>query len=198
MRILSFVVVATIILAVGAIQIVMALSLRARAPGYISVPSPRGLPGLLRLVLVLTSCVIVAGAPPLQAAEIGEVIASDIPLASAVSLTRATPTNITSVSLTPGDWTCFSNVQLNTGASTVISILSAWVSTSSASIPPAFEAVGLARVYPPRTPGIVPSVNPTAVHFSLSATTTVYLEASSRFTTSTLAIYGNLSCRRAR
>ena len=132
------------------------------------------------------------------ARNIGEVIASDVPFASAVSLTAHTATNITSVSLAPGDWACFSNVQLNTGASTVISILSAWVSTSSASIPPAFEAVGLARVYPPRTPGIVPSVNPTAVHFSLSATTTVYLEASSRFTTSTLAIYGNLSCRRAR
>jgi hypothetical protein len=156
----------------------------------------------MRTFLISIGCLLSFAASAAQidgsTGNIGEVIASHVPLASAVSLTRHTPTNITSVSLTPGDWTCFSSVQLNTGVSTVISILSAWVSTSSASIPAAFEAVGFARVYPPSTPGIIPSVNPTAVRFSLSATTTVYLEASSAFTTSTLAIYGSLSCRRAR
>lgn len=130
--------------------------------------------------------------------NIGEVISSDIAVGSAVSLTSVTPANITSVSLTAGDWDCHGDVQFTTGGTTVVVSVAGWISTTSAASPGNPEAAGLVRNYTPNTAGISPALAPGEVRISVSGTTPTYLEATSNFNTSTNAGYGLLSCRRVR
>lgn len=53
---------------------------------------------------------------------VGEVISSVIPFASAISLTTNTPANITSITLTPGDWDLWGNVFASTGSGSSVCI----------------------------------------------------------------------------
>jgi len=126
---------------------------------------------------------------------IGEVIASDIPVGSAVSVITATPTNITSISLTAGDWDCWGMDASHIAGTTNITILIGNINTTSATFGP--------------TPGSASQVvlSGSTIDFQLAAfrtrenittTTTLYLVGQANFTVSTAAIYGHLECRRMR
>jgi hypothetical protein len=125
------------------------------------------------------------------AGKVGEFISSVIPFASAVSLTTGTDANMTSISLTAGDWDVWGNVTF-TPAGT-ITAYTAWISSSSASLPDRSlycrdQASGLTSVV-----GIcVPQLR-----FSLSGTTTIYISATSTFS-STLTMCGGIYARRVR
>jgi len=136
------------------------------------------------------------------AGNIGEFISSSIPLGSAVNLTSASAQDITSVTLTAGDWDCWGNLAFHPAASTVTLLLQGWISTTSATAPThpnggaefrnaagsgGFLSTSDAYVYPVGF-----------MRLSLASTTTVYLSVTSSFTTSTLVGYGFLGCRRAR
>ena len=131
------------------------------------------------------------------AGNVGEAQASDVPPGSAVPMTAGLATNITSVSLTAGDWDCFANATVNNSGST-ITVLSGWISSTSATVPPDLESAGFGRAYPVATINFVPAVTMGKVRFSLTSTTTVYLQMSSAFTGGTVSAYGVLSCRRVR
>jgi hypothetical protein len=133
------------------------------------------------------------------AGKVGEYIESDIVLGSAISLTSNVAANITSISLTPGDWDVSAIGRIHSNnASTSFTNGLASISTVSATLNPA-DGVAVS------TPALVVGngVNYCALgvpsaRISISVTTTVYLVARSAFTVSTAQAYGKISARRAR
>lgn len=136
-----------------------------------------------------------------NAGSVGEIIQSDVPIGSKVTLTSGAISNIASVSLTPGDWSCTGSlVLISGGSSTVVQSYQGWLSTASAATPSSYEAVGYASVYGQsisNTPAPI-GVNLGPVRFNSSSSQTVYMETNTAFTTSAEFAYGLLSCRRVR
>ena len=73
-----------------------------------------------------------------SAGNVGEYITSNIPNGSAVSLTNGTAQNITSISVTAGDWDIFGNVTGFIAGVTNPDFI-AWTSLTSATLPNAFN-----------------------------------------------------------
>lgn len=127
------------------------------------------------------------------AGSVGEFVSSTVTSGSPVSLSNNTPTNITSISLTAGDWDVYGNgVALFLGNS---SKTIAWVSSTSATLPAddsVFQITAVVVGACAQAIGISPR------RFSLSGTTTIYLSMEVTFSTSTTTGYGNLFARRVR
>lgn len=129
---------------------------------------------------------------------IGEYVESTVALGSAVSLATGVMANVTSISLTAGDWDVSGVVLMDSGAGTNITRVTAGTSSTSAT----------ADI----TKGYYSHVHSGYVHgggqframplntsrFSLSGTTTIYLVALANFTVSTCTAYGTISARRVR
>lgn len=107
--------------------------------------------------------------------------------------TSGTVADITSISLSAGDWECQGNIQTNTGGNIVGG--SVWLSTTSAT-DPTFPNDGAYL-----TANVPPSTNvrtPIGTRrFSLAATTTVFISENIAFTVSNTNT-GFIRCRRAR
>lgn len=133
------------------------------------------------------------------AGYVGEFITSNIASGSAGSCTTATARNVTSISLTAGDWDVWGNVTWIPAATTSVSWLRCWISTTSATMPNPDLFSGWANV----AAGVVPNVTglgQTApiVRISVSSTTTVYLSCNQTFGVSTCTSCGTISARRVR
>lgn len=133
------------------------------------------------------------------AGNIGEYVVSTVLAGSQVSLTSGAQTNITSISLTPGDWDIWFNGVFSAGGTTNSTLLTFSISSTTGTAdltPPHFGAV------PTPTAGLVGGLGLNAVagpfRVSLSATTTYFAVAQTTFTISTLAGYGSLQARRRR
>jgi hypothetical protein len=133
-----------------------------------------------------------------SAGNAGEYISSTIATGASVALTNGVTANVTSISLTAGDWDVTGVVDFTFGATTSYTNLAGGVSTTSATLGAQDSFFDF------ETPAEVPTaandpawVVPT-VRLSLSATTTVYLVAQAAFTVSTLKAYGTLRARRMR
>lgn len=138
-----------------------------------------------------------------SAGRLGEYAESVIALGSAVSLTTATNANLTSISLTAGDWDVFAQFQFTGDTTTDVFNVEGSISTTSATHDStAGRGTGL-------TPNAGNTFNNLAanhplglavgpVRFSLSATTTLYAVASSVFADSTCSVFGILRARRVR
>jgi hypothetical protein len=128
---------------------------------------------------------------------VGELIESEILVGSAVSQTTGTSANITSISLTAGDWDVFGNYFTNMAGGTTTTNFEAAIHTTSATLPTRpnkgahvmMNCSGVGQNY-----GIPIGTK----RLSLSGTTTVYLVASANFSGSTLSGYGYLGARRVR
>jgi len=132
------------------------------------------------------------------AGSVGELIESQILVGSAVALTTATPANITSISLTAGDWDVWGNVWFNPAGTTVVTIIQGAINTVSASLPTAPGMGARERLALSFTTGQAQSMFVGQISISLAATTTIYLVAQSTFSTSTLDGYGYIGARRVR
>lgn len=132
------------------------------------------------------------------AGYIGEYVSSTIASGSAVSLTTNTTANVTSISLTAGDWDVTGVVDFQYGATTSITNLVGGSSTTSATLGARdtfFDFETAANV--PTATADAAFVIPTT-RISIAATTTVYLVAQATFTVSTLKAYGTIRARRMR
>lgn len=138
--------------------------------------------------------------------DIGEYIFSTIPSGSAVSLTTATPANVTSIVLTPGDWDVDGLVDFSPAASTSVTQYNASVSGTSATLatqpgagnfsPDTTFTVNQAAEVPA---ALFAAATMTArVSIPLGANQTVFLVAQATFTVSTLSAYGTVRARRVR
>lgn len=135
------------------------------------------------------------------AGYVGEYVESIVLTASAVSLTTTVAANVTSISLTAGDWDVVGTVRLKPAATTNITVGNAGISTTSATL---LVASGTYAALTLPSAGLVPGVNVTpSMHvsrtrISVSATTTVYLVTTAFFTVDTLQAFGQISARRVR
>lgn len=133
------------------------------------------------------------------AGYVGEVIESIIAVGSPVALTNNTPANITSISLTAGDWDVTGVISFITGSGTLLTYFIGSISTTSATLDTnnwylfsfqgSFTGAGNTTHMAPVTP----------LRASLSGTTTYYLVAQAGFTVGTgTSAYGRIFARRRR
>lgn len=138
----------------------------------------------------------VASATAASAGNIGEYVVSSVVGGSAVPITTGVVTNVTSISLTAGDWdvqgacgftaATTTAVTLTTCGTNVTSATLGGLTTGTAFTPFAYTGNGTANL-----------VFPTGVNrLSLASTTTVFLVAQSNFATSTMSAYGYIRARR--
>jgi len=115
------------------------------------------------------------------AGYVGEFVSSIIALASAISVTSGANFNLTSISLTAGDWIVWGNIATVFAGTGTVSFC--WVSSTSATPPDtslrtqsSFSGVAttVSQIAPQR-------------RFSLSGTTTVYISGQSTFTSTATA-----------
>lgn len=132
------------------------------------------------------------------AGDVGELISSTV-ASPGSALSNVTQTNITSISLTAGDWDVSGLVAFTGNGATTVGTVQGSISTTSATLdstPGRNVSIfyNNATVYA-NTPALLP-ITPTQL--SLSSTTTVYLVAFSGFGTSTTTTYGTIRARRVR
>jgi len=132
------------------------------------------------------------------AGSVGEFVSATVLSGSAVSITTATAANVTSVSLTAGDWDCRGTIANNPAGTTVTSVVAGWMSTTSATLPTSPNNGGITIINSVSNAGAAYTIPIGVERFSLSGTTTVFLSGQSTFTTSTSALYGFIGCRRVR
>lgn len=130
-----------------------------------------------------------------SAGQLGEYVESKIAVGSAVSLTTATSANVTSISLTAGDWEVSSNVNFVETGTTATEIV-AGVSSTTATVPTDGTEVYNGSL------GVSisgkSSATPKSRRFLLGTTTTVYLTAKGTFSLGTLTAFGSIAARRIR
>ena len=127
-----------------------------------------------------------------NAGSVGEYISSS---ALSVAITSGTQTNMTSISLTAGDWDVEGVVQFNPAGTTVLSNQLGAISTTSGVVGTFPTYVNL-TFNPPAGQGSAISVP--RQRLSLSATTTVYVIAEAGFSVSTCTANGFIQARRVR
>jgi len=131
------------------------------------------------------------------AGYVGEYISSTVTSISGVSLTTATFANITSISLTAGDWDVSGVVAVSNPGSTTFAYINYGVSTTSAANGSLGQVGSLTT--PSTIAAVVDFVTPVPVtRLSLSLTTTVYLVTRASFAVSTASAYGVIRARRIR
>jgi hypothetical protein len=127
------------------------------------------------------------------AGKVGEFVSSVIASGSSVSINSGTSVDLTTISLTAGDWDLWGNINFGSIASAA-SFIGAWISLTSATLPDNSLFSGIATV----GASIASQTGITApnVRLSLSGTTTVYL--SGRIFSSNGTMCGGIYARRVR
>jgi hypothetical protein len=126
---------------------------------------------------------------------LGEFTNKLVAVGSAISLTTATAANVTSFSLTPGDWDVEGNINFSAASATVtgtqggIAIVSATLPVDGSEVYSGVQVTLLSEK---------DSVSLPRKRISLAATTTVYLVAQSTFSAGTVTAFGQMSARRVR
>ena len=134
-----------------------------------------------------------------SAGNIGEYIESVIPTGSAVSLSTGSPKDVTTISLTAGDWDISANVSFNGTSTTSFTVL---VGTISQTLNTEDFTNGRAVFY--SMGAVVPgngenfSISIQPVRFSVSSATVFHLTARAAFTASTCTAFGIIRARRIR
>jgi len=133
------------------------------------------------------------------AGSVGEVISSVVDQSSAVSITTGTAKDITSISLTAGDWDVFGSIGITGNSTTIPSSYIGLINSAVNLTPPAFGAltsqwlnVSIATL------GTYIGCDVQGIYFRLSGTTTIYLVGFGNFTVSTAAMFGSIHARRRR
>ena len=132
------------------------------------------------------------------AGMVGEFISATVLSGAAVAIATATPTNITSISLTPGDWDVSGFVSAGYTGSAMTRLLG-WTSATSATLP-VFPNNGGAGGHESLngTSGIGLNTLVGVQRFSLASTTTIYLTSYVAFSSGAAAVFGFIRARRMR
>lgn len=132
--------------------------------------------------------------------NVGEVIDA-VAAVTAVPLTNVTPANLTSISLTAGDWELSSVAVFGPSGTTSISNLLASISSTSATNNTANPGTFAINQFVPSavlSSSFPPTLTIPSLRVSIASTTTYYLVGYSGFTTSTLTGGGSIHARRVR
>jgi hypothetical protein len=131
-----------------------------------------------------------------NAGSVGEYVSSQV-TSPTTGLTSATATNVTSISLTAGDWDVHGSFLIGPAATTIVTTIIGAISTTSATFP------GLGTGYVTYLTVTHPAGNNVgfpvpSIRVSVASTTTVYLVAQATFTISTAGVGGTIYARRRR
>jgi hypothetical protein len=153
--------------------------------------------------LIATGTVVLEGTTSnnnAPAGDIGEFIQSSVNAGSGTNLSNNAPADVTSISLTAGDWDVYGNVNFAAGVSTVVTEVIGWINTSSATVPSGSGTPngGAIAAFPVAASNNAPTFSVGRMRLSLSTTTTVYLSVKASFTVSTLNPGGFIGARRVR
>lgn len=138
-----------------------------------------------------------------SAGNVGEYVSSSVVFGSAVSLTTSTAANITSISLTAGDWDISALGYFNAGATTNINLAEVSISTTSATRNNATVGAFTQLAYGNPSglvlggSGVISESIPT-FRVSIATPTTYFFVGYSVFTVSTNTAYGMIHARRVR
>jgi hypothetical protein len=132
------------------------------------------------------------------AGNVGEFISSVVNSGSALTFTSNTAANITSISLTAGDWDVWGSICLNVAATTNMFNAQVSVSTTSATMNLTPGQCFLMFWVPGVLGTSTPMYSTPPVRVSLSGTTTVFAVGQIGFTTSTCTVFGGIFARRVR
>lgn len=134
------------------------------------------------------------------AGKIGEYVSGSTAVASPVSLTTNTAANITSISLTAGDWDVWGTIGFTGNSATLVTYLLGVATQTSATMTNAdsfssqiYGSSGLAVFAVAEQVFNIPQTR-----VSLSGTTTIYLVGQAGFSVSTASGFGRLHARRVR
>ena len=129
------------------------------------------------------------------AGNVGEVVIATVGNTT-TGLTETTTKNVTSVSLTAGDWNVYGYLVFSGNDATTMNICEGGLTTTSAVLPTIRSQIYVANT----TMGNVGSINyPTpTLRVSISGTTTVYLTAQADFAVNTAGVGGQIFARRVR
>lgn len=125
----------------------------------------------------------------------GELISSTVLVADTVSLTTATPANITSVTLTPGSWRVDGNVSFVLGSATCTA-LKASTGTTTATHGLAQHSVDLAPNTTTASATLSQAVPARFIQVAAAATQVVYLVATATFSAGTVTGHASLTAQR--
>lgn len=136
------------------------------------------------------------------AGRVGEYVQSVIASGSAVSLVTTVDKNLTSISLTAGDWDVDAVFNFTGGATTTVNWLLATLSLTTNTRDNTLgrrtgRNYNASTIFNNIVDGIVTETVP-PLRLSLSGTTTVYAVAQASFATSTCTVFGILRARRVR
>lgn len=126
---------------------------------------------------------------------VGQVIASSIPSGSAVALTTSTAKDVTSISLTPGNWFICANVAFFANAATTATGFAGGITTTTNTLPTPPDGYAQFAITVPAA-GSEPEFSTGCVVKSLASTTTVFLDASASFAVNTMSAFGNIVAHR--
>jgi hypothetical protein len=127
---------------------------------------------------------------------VGQVISATVATGSAVSLTSPNAANVTSISLTAGDWDVYGTVAFKPNTTMTVAIAS--INTTSATVAAASTIAGsVNKLILAFTSGGEQILNAGSCQINVSSTTTVFLVAQATFS-STNTAYGSIWARRRR
>lgn len=132
------------------------------------------------------------------AGTIGEYISSTRAPGSAIGLTTNVTADITSISLTAGDWDIWGNVEALPDAGVSLTNVATALSTTTATLPLSPNNGGYGVLVVPFTVGQPCALPAGQMRLSLIATTTVYLVTQVGFGGGACAGYGFIGARRRR
>lgn len=138
------------------------------------------------------------GTSSATAGNIGEVISSAVASGSAASVTTGTPANVTSITLTAGDWEVFGQVYY-IGAGGVSITQSACAISLTTGALPSSDTIGEGYSLLGQSASLnTSSPNCPSVRQLVTSNTSVFLIKYAVFTIGTMTAYGNIHARRMR
>ena len=132
---------------------------------------------------------------------VGEYVSSTLAIGSATALTTNTAKNITSISLTAGDWDVSGWIGLDGAATTNITRIMGNANATTATIDNyiiGYNDISYTTAGSTLFSAGIGSLPLPSKRFSLSATTTIYLVGKVTFTISTASGFGYITARRVR
>lgn len=133
-----------------------------------------------------------------SAGNVGEYVSSTVAVGAAVPYTTGVPTNITSITLTAGDWDVWAIACRHPAPTTSFTFTVSSIVTTSAVLGTLSSGNTAQSATAANVVGNDFSVNVGPVRFSLASTTTIFLVYSDGFTVSTNSGFGTLAARRVR
>jgi hypothetical protein len=133
------------------------------------------------------------------AGNVGEFISATLNQGSAIGITSATATTLTSIALTAGDWDLWGQVNYIPAGTTSIANVNATVNTSTNTFNFA-NGFFSSFTFPAFVPGnfVSHTISVGPIRVSLSGSATYFLIAQASFTVSTCTAFGNIQARRVR